>query len=249
MGGMASDGAVLLGDTKVIDADTHTVTFRKKMFQDYYPIVLAPSGSTILSGKFRQEAHRAILERARTLDRASPPMTLGAVTIIPVKESRNSIDFLAYLKELEAITERTNAEYAGRVHGDFDILVATQGVGRGADLYYIYPDGVSSYIDTYKAIGTGAPHGSLFLKKFWRQDMSMLEVARLGFFVLRLIEKFDLDVNVGTNPWPQIWFIPNKGEVHEEDLSVMESFQRFADERLSKLDFELLTMLGPTFWG
>ena len=246
---MASDGAVLLGDTKVIDADTHTVTFRKKMSQDFYPIVLAPSGSTILSNKFRQEAHRAILERARTLNEASPPMTSGAMTIIPAKESQSSIDFLAYLKDLEAITERTNAEYAGRVHSDFDVLVATQSVGRGAGLFYIYPDGVSSQIDTYRAIGTGAPHGSLFLKKFWRQDMSMLEVARLGFFVLRLIERFELDVNVGTDPWPQIWFVPNKGEVHEEDFSLLESFQRFADERLAKLDFELLTMLGPTFWG
>ncbi len=41
--------------------------------------------------------------------------------------------------------------------------------------------------------------------------MTMLEVAELGYFIIRYIQDFELDNTVGIgNKQPQVWLIPNK---------------------------------------
>jgi hypothetical protein len=65
-------------------------------------------------------------------------------------------------------------------------------------------------------------------------------VAGIGYFVIRYIEKFQLDLGIGTGgdkPHPEIRFLPDNGDGHE--ASSEQHAQRNLD-RLSnhfKLDF------------
>ncbi|MFL6472680.1 MAG: hypothetical protein ACJ71H_17740 [Nitrososphaeraceae archaeon] len=97
-------------------------------------------------------------------------------------------------------------------HYNFDVLV---GISTSVDskVMYFYQDGRPEYIKRYKAIGSGSPFPAIYLKKHWHENITMDEAADLGFFAVRYIEKFELDMAVGTGldkPYPQIKFIPNK---------------------------------------
>jgi hypothetical protein len=40
--------------------------------------------------------------------------------------------------------------------------------------------------------------------------MSMLEAAELGFFIIKYIENFKLNMTIGVNDgYPQMWFVPD----------------------------------------
>jgi 20S proteasome alpha/beta subunit len=55
IGGKCSNGIVLVADRTVI-YDNGNVMSKEKIFCDYYPFVVASSGSTMLFDKFRREA-------------------------------------------------------------------------------------------------------------------------------------------------------------------------------------------------
>ena len=118
---------------------------------------------------------------------------------------------------------------------------------EGAKLRYFYQDGRPEIVDKYKAIGNGAPYGSIFLKTHWRKDIIMDEAADLAYFIIRYIEKFKLDLSVGTGeefPEPLIRFIPNipysvgkvDGEPGDDDYK---RYERNAQLRLNKVEKSL----------
>jgi hypothetical protein len=82
----------------------------------------------------------------------------------------------------------------------FDVLVGVSPVRlreyRLEDvsfLKYFYPDGTFETIRGFKAIGTGAPYGSIFLKKNSNPQRSIKQVGELGYFIIKYIERFYLD--------------------------------------------------------
>jgi hypothetical protein len=56
----------------------------------------------------------------------------------------------------------------------FDVLVGVS-TNEGAKLRYFYQDGRPEIVDKYKAIGNGAPYGSIFLKAHWRKTLLWME--------------------------------------------------------------------------
>ncbi len=118
----------------------------------------------------------------------------------------------------------------------------------GGFLQYILPRGFAEPVRRYKAIGHGEPYGSVFLKQLWRSDMTMNQVAELGYFIIKYIEATELDASVGVgNGHPQVWFIPNnppqgvseeekkKYEVHKPDEELLQRFKESAESRVRKL--------------
>lgn len=68
IGGRCSDGVVLSADRKIVDVDIRDVTYRKKLYQYYYPIVVGSSGHIDPFDNFMKEA----LEAAQNITSNSP---------------------------------------------------------------------------------------------------------------------------------------------------------------------------------
>jgi hypothetical protein len=58
IGGRCKEGVILAGDWKITN-DDRTFEFNKKVFMDYYPVVIASSGYTTQLRNFRREAKEA----------------------------------------------------------------------------------------------------------------------------------------------------------------------------------------------
>jgi hypothetical protein len=89
----------------------------------------------------------------------------------------------------------------------------------------------------YKAIGTGEPYGSIYLKQNWQPDMTTKQVAELGYFIIKYIEKFYLDLSVGVNvDKPQIWFIPDNEVDHSADVQLLDEYEENTRKRLERIE-------------
>jgi 20S proteasome alpha/beta subunit len=100
---------------------------------------------------------------------------------------------------------------------DFDILFGISNYYNTKEpsyLKHLFSDGRIESIREYVVIGTGETGSIFLLKKYWRKDMTMKQVGELGYFILKVIEKYNLEESVGLDKRndhfdnkPQIWFI------------------------------------------
>ena len=133
------------------------------------------------------------------------------------------------LKTSEVMHGLNQRYYSGETK--FDALFAMGNAPSSLKLFY--PDGRMETVTTFKAVGSGAPYGSIFLQKLWHPSMTMEQVAELGYFVIRYIQETELDFTVGVNkerPHPDIWFLPNSSIT--PDISVSPAIR--ADDTLLK---------------
>jgi 20S proteasome alpha/beta subunit len=124
---------------------------------------------------------------------------------------------------------------------NFDALIGL--TDNPSKLKYFYPDGGLEPVNTYKAIGSGEPYGSIFLKNLYNPTKSMEEVAEIGYFIIKYIEAFQLDLTVGVsntppNDKPEVWFIPDgigTGGLttdHHASSTILDNFEERTKERL-----------------
>jgi 20S proteasome alpha/beta subunit len=166
LGSNCSDGVVLVGDRKVTLERGATYEYEDKLFLDVPWTVVGSSGVSGLFEKFRENLMAYL---------ASP-------------ERENTVSALT--TQIEVLTRELNEKYKGILHGqDFDVLLGIK-TTVGAALKYVYPFGFAEGVRNYKVIGHGEPYGSFFMKRWWRKDMKMLEVAELGFFIIKYIQEF-----------------------------------------------------------
>lgn len=124
------------------------------------------------------------------------PETFGTTEIEQIRVDK------IILKISEIIYDLYNKNH--RRDDSFDVLVGVSPVklheNRLEDvslLKYFYSDGTLETIKGYKAIGTGAPYGLIFLKqKCWHSQMSMKQVAELGYFIIKYISSSKLATHV-----------------------------------------------------
>lgn len=128
----------------------------------------------------------------------------------------------------------------------FDVLVGTS-TTEGAILRHFYQDGGSEPVGKYKAIGMGAPYGQIFLKTHYHDDITMNAAADLAYFIIRYIERFELDLTVGTGdkfPHPIIRFIPHAhlAEIFDVEPSKIDydRYENNAQIRLTKIEKSLI---------
>jgi 20S proteasome alpha/beta subunit len=187
LGSHCVDGVVLIADRKITLRSGTTHEYEDKLFNNIWWLVVGSSGITGLFEKFRDSLN----------------------TYISSPEWENTVTALT--SKIELITRELNETYNERLGGQvFDVLFGVKGT-TGAVLYYVHPIGFAEGVRKYKAIGHGEPYGSFFLKRWWRSNMNMLEVAELGFFIIKYIDKFELDDSVGIGDgYPQVWLIPHQ---------------------------------------
>lgn len=210
LGSLCKDGVTLISDRKIV-FDGFNIEYRKKLFDDFYPIIMGASGSISLFDKFRVKALAIAnkLVRKGSGDSGDEPIIIEN-----------------YVEEIENITGELNRRYRSVQLPPLEVLIGAQTQDKGAILYHVYPDGFAEVVPKYRAIGHGEPFGSIFLKNLWRADLNMNQAAQIGYFIVKYIEEFELDTSVGVgNNKPQLWFIPNKGQLVEANDFVINRFE------------------------
>jgi hypothetical protein len=168
-------------------------------------------------------------------------------------QQQKVMDIDDFIAEIETQTVSLNQTYRSRIAGEtFDVLVGIKTTNQGSVLEYIPENGVAEVVRKYWVIGHGDPYGSIFLKELWRPDMTMQEVAELGYFIIRYIERFQLDNTVGVgNERPQIFFLPDnapadasteeqaKYNLHPADSILLEKFEMNTTKNLEKFEMNL----------
>ena len=129
------------------------------------------------------------------------------------------------LLEISQIIYNIDCRYGRRY--DFDALIGIKSPNARSILNYFHPDGRPEPVTKYKAIGTGSSYGLIYLKQNWHEDLTMEQVAELGYFIIKYIEKFNLDLTVGVGiNKPQIWFIPDNKDDYCATPEQLTSFEK-----------------------
>lgn len=228
LGSKCKDGVVLIADRKITYPDGH-IEYKDKLSMRYYPIVLGGSGSTPMLNNF---AYDVLRETQKIADISS---ISGAVFFNPPPKMPYPycVNYGEYIKKVEETVMALDTRYRNSL-GDmrFDALIATQTQDRGALLHYVYAERISDPIDTYRVLGSAEPYGTVFLRRFWKKEKTMEQIAELGYFLIKYIERFELNGNVGGEP--QVWFIPNAGKLRELSLYKRNKFKEITNKRLAK---------------
>jgi 20S proteasome alpha/beta subunit len=207
IGGKCKDGAVIIGDTKVTYRD-HPPIYKDKMFSDCHPVVTAYAGSQTLYNQFKDFAFQEFqikLTPSQITTSTSNVQTSGVFyTYTSLAPNPNAINYTDYHSRLEHEVKKINQEKSFSVGDEFEVLTAIQVSGK-VKLTHIYPDGTPDEINEYKAIGGSHQYSYVFLKPVYHDDITMEEFARLGYFIIRYLDEYEMDEHVGGQP--QFWCI------------------------------------------
>lgn len=213
LGARCSDGVVIVGDRKVtIGADFE---YQDKEQESFKGVVWASSGIKAL---FNSLNNRVTIQ-------------------IRKNRPKHIEDFLVIVEEAY---EDMAKIYHNVLKYGLEILIAhrfAQG-GKKSVLYYIREVGAAEHIPDFKLIGNGSPYASMLLKEAKKQNpnLTMEQVAKLGYLVIKYIEKYELDTSVGIGEeHPQIWFIPDGKDPYEIKGDDMDNCKKDADNRLERL--------------
>jgi 20S proteasome alpha/beta subunit len=180
LGSRCKDGAVLVADRKITIGGGEDYDECDKLFGEIHHVVYGSSGSTTMFELFRGHVMNYINTHP------------GEVTYQNATVKLAQIAFEVYKK------------YDFDLNYYFDVLAAIQPPDKPSILQSISGYGQPRYVKDYDIIGSGAPYAKVFLKKCWNGQMTMEQVAELGYFIIKYIDNFEL--NFGE---PVIWFIPD----------------------------------------
>ena len=224
IGAKCKEGVVLVTDWKVI-SDNESVEFKKKIFMDYYHVVVVSSGSTTQFGNLRREAKEA----AQRFFGQSPNQVSGAFSVYPDAVTLPTITLYSYLDDLKEIVKKYKKEANAY---PFDALVAIQTKDRGARLHYIDAYGAMGDHEDYIIVGSDTSRiiSLVFLKPIWNRDIPMSRFLRDAFFIIKFIDRFHLDDTVGLGGnMPQI---PDSGQVQEVPPISLKGINQTVDKML-----------------
>lgn len=231
LGSKCSDGVVLIGDRKITTADGSYEGYGDKIFQNIDGVVWGAAGALNYFNSFKERVRVEIEDRG------------GA---IPARH---------FLPLIEKVHGQLIQTFQGYFINRFQILIAPR-TGADTALYLVEGIGGHSLIEKYQAIGSGSPYGELFLKKLWKPEWGMKQVAELGCFIIQMIEKFHLDASVGVGDGhPQVWFLPNNpqpvGSTYGTDLSIrpaneseLNMMAQTAKEKVDRFDNQVEALLN-----
>ncbi len=221
----------MIADRKITYESGSYHVYKRKLFGDLAGVIQGSSGTAGMFELYRNH----VIDYVKNL--SSFPAQLKRLQSGNTHESLE----LKLSEFTQNINNRFHLHYSG-----FEVLAARQQPGAATVLTHFNQDGLPDTILTYKPIGSGAPYGSIFLKQIWKPEMSMEQVAELGYFIIKYIEHFELDLAVGVesnaanypNNHPQIWFVPDNtnGTKHdyEADKLLLEKFEKNTEVRLKK---------------
>lgn len=219
LGARCIDGVVLVADRKITNFDDGLMfDYGDKLFAELSHVIFGSSGSTGIFELFRIKIKNHV--RTHT----------GLITddVIPMLSN--------YICEL-------NGQYRNYPELKIDVLVAMGYKDKQSSLTYIDVLGIPKNVKTGQAIGTGRKYIKSFIDRVWTKNITMKDVAEIGYFTIKYIEKFRLDESVGIGEFhPFIWYIPDfyeeneKGEViKNKDIQAIEKDLVLMNKRVLRM--------------
>ena len=230
IGGKCTDGVVLIADRKVIRQDGPD-TYRDKIFSPYHPIIIGSAGNNDLIDKFIQKAFTKAQEMHEKSIQGSFAPVSGSVFWSKTQDANRAINYIEYLNELEDVVRNINDahKYGLDPNSLIDCLIGVWTQDRGSKLSYISPKGLQSDVEDYRVIGSGEPYSHVFLRSLLEpsEQLTMLEFAKIGYFVIKWLDRFEVDKGTGLGGGrPMMWFMSGSGE-SKNGRQLLEIIQNF----------------------
>lgn len=231
IGGKCEDGIVIISDRKITYKD-HPTDYRGKVHKlGCYPIITAGAGGSTVYNNFR-------MKLTPELHSETGPWSNSQISGITIQMyGTTGDDFASIHTRIANTVKEVNANEPDNTR--IELLVAMQIADHKAILTHI---GISGYSSDYpyKAIGTGGQYAYVFIKPCFHDCMRMNEFARIGYFVVKYLDMFEIDPDVGLdknnpqNSIPQIWFMPNHDNIYtlEEKSELAMKFETDTNKML-----------------
>jgi 20S proteasome alpha/beta subunit len=218
LGSRCKDGVVLVADTKITVDEGARYEYDDKLIgemKELLSVIIGFSGNKEPFTEFRMRLRQRAPEIEKEA-REKKTISIDKINLI-ISEIMKSLE--------------------GRYHRmTYDIMTGIS--AKQSILTYFYQDGSLEDVKTYKAIGNWTC-GSIFVKENWDKDMDMETVAGIGYFVIRYIEKFQLDLGIGTGgnkPHPEIRFLPDNGHGYEANIQQIREYESDVQRNLDRLN-------------
>ncbi len=178
---------------------------------------------------------RNALERAQNMHekfiRGSFAPISGTVFWDKSQDANRAINYIEYLNELEDVVRSINDahKYGLDSNSLIDCLIGVWTQDRGSKLSYISPKGLQSDVEDYRVIGSGEPYSHVFLRSLLEpsEQLTMLEFAKIGYFVIKWLDRFEVDKGTGLGGRrPMMWFMSDSGE-SKNGRQLLEIIQNF----------------------
>ena len=229
LGARCTDGVVLVSDSKV--SGGNTPLYEEKLTEVLTSLaVMGGSGPGGLIERFLKEIK----------------------TQVDNNQIESDEDLINFIEDRSL---ELSQKYARRI-GHFGVLIGVRS-GYESELHNLFTqNGFMEPVKKYATIGSGEPYGAFLLKYLWHEDMSMMDFASLGYFLIRYVTNSELDDSVGGDP--TVWFIPDIKEemknqkeaerlrlkyqvrpANEDEIDIMEEY---SNERLSVINYFLSIM-------
>jgi hypothetical protein len=246
IGGVCSDGVVLISDSK-ITYDNHPPDSAVKIQSEFTPIVTAGAGPTDLYDIFRNNVV-PVMQSGTQIPNSFPNQSIQITqphTIVQTfgvihmyaPGSSGGYDYGTIQGRLTTLVKKINVSQQARDrYGQLDVLTATQLADIGqAKLTYTTSVGVSD-VPRYQSIGVGEQFSYVFLKPFYGNvvNKNMYNVIRLGYFIIKFLDRFKISDGIGGPP--QFWGIPNRSSLfsHNDKSERIKKFEQESDMMLQR---------------
>lgn len=200
LGSRCKDGVVLVADMKITSTneyDSISFDYRNKLFGILDGVIFGSSGSTDSFELFRENVVEQVRKSIREM-------------IVNDNGNHHEITYDNIILMLSDIVLDINKKRDFMRKYYLELLVAIRHPDKPSTLTWIMGAGVKRLIDGFHTLGIGGIFAREFLDKLWYPEITMNEVAVLGYFIIKHIEdnKLHSAVGIEKNP-PHIWFIPD----------------------------------------
>jgi 20S proteasome alpha/beta subunit len=227
---VCKDGIVIVGDKKVKAGEMTYYEDKIISVEKYENLVVAAAGFLDMREKFIQDVRNLhVLEKKRIIKR-DPSRGFVGLT----EDIANRL-YLIYGSRYKA--EGYNYESEA-----FEALVCHRPKQAAPFLYSVDATGISSRVNDYKVIGTGAQYGYLFIKPTYSKNATMDSMAVIAAFTILLIDKYRIDDSIGPDETGgvQVWKFPCESDPYEVEGRHLKEILADSASRLEKFGSYLI---------
>ncbi len=205
------DGVVIVGDRKVtggVSIDPYEEKIRKT--PPFNDAIFAAAGLGGLFEEFLEELPKRVMFRFNAIEIENKNRPEGVKLFFSFNDFKHEVVDL--LKEMKRIYSEVHSDG----YPSLQVFFAVKNNEKGKSVLYYIDDENCLPAEVKEIIPIGESNLGEIFRKSWKKDMTMLETAKLGAFIIKYIELEKLSESVGVgNYQPQIWFVEDGQDPRE----------------------------------